>query len=119
MNDELRHLNMMQLKEIVRVAALPGYRQIESFPPEVVAEDEIAIGFDNWCTWALRGAGAPVLTEKQRSSLIALNSRLDRMSDEHNADLWTDDALRYNPEWDDIREDARRILDAFGWSIDD
>ena len=119
MNEDLSHLNMKQLKYVVRMASFPAYIQIESFPSQVVVADEIAIDFDNWCRWALQGADAPPLTEEQRSSLIALNSRLDRMSGEHNAELWTDEALRYNSEWDDVRNDARRILDAFGWSIDE
>ena len=118
MDEELTRLSMILLRDIVRIAALPGYLQIESFPSQVVAADEIALDFDTHCMWALEGLGAPALTKEQEASLIALDARLDRMSNEHNPSLWTDDALRHHPEWDDVRADARRILDAFGWSID-
>jgi hypothetical protein len=119
MDENITKLNMIQLEQTVRVAALPAYRQIESFPEYVVVADEIALDFDNWCRWALKGVAAPLLTDEQRSSLVALDSRLEEMSGESNADLWTDDALQCRPEWDDVREDAHRILDAFGWSIDE
>jgi hypothetical protein len=41
------------------------------------------------------------------------------MSGEDNADLWTEDAIRFRAEWDEVREKARRILDVFGWSSDE
>ena len=118
MNENLTKLNMMQLEKAVRIAALPAYRQIEGFPKGVVVADEIALDFDNWCGWALEGQGAPPLTVEQRSALTSLNARLNRMSAEHDADLWTEDSLRCRPEWDEVRDEARRILDNFGWSID-
>jgi hypothetical protein len=119
MSENLTALNMIQLEQAVRVAALPAYRQIESFPQGVVVADEIALDFDNWCKWVLGGKDAPPLTNEQRSSLISLDSRLSKMSGEHNADLWTEDALRCRPEWDDVRDEARKILDSFGWPIDE
>lgn len=115
----LRKLNMIQLKKAVRVAALPAHRQIESFPPSVDIPFEIADEFDNWCRWALRGAHAPQLTDQQRSALIALDKRLDEMSGEEHAELWSEDALRSRPEWDEVRDEAREILDLFGWAIED
>lgn len=118
MGENFQELNMIQLEQVVRVAALPAFRQLESFPDGVVVADEIALDFDNWCKWALDGFDAPSLTDEQRSSLAALDSRFDRMSGEHNPDLWTDDALQCRPEWDEVRDDASRVLDAFGWSID-
>ncbi len=119
MTDEITKLNMMQLEKAVRVAALPACQQINSFPPNVDIPFEIADDFDNWCRWVLGGKDAPELTNEQRSCLIALNRRLDEMSGEENADLWTEDALRCRPEWEEVREDARRILELFGWAIED
>jgi hypothetical protein len=33
--------------------------------------------------------------------------------------LGTEDALRTRSEWEDVRRQARGILEAFGWSIDE
>lgn len=114
---ELAKLNMSQLLKSVRRAALPAEEQIASFPNGVAIEDEIAIDFDSYCQWALEGYQAPKLSNEQRTSLLALNTRLDEMSGQQNADLWTDDALRTRAEWEQVRSDARKILDVFGWSM--
>jgi hypothetical protein len=121
MSDDDTHTRdaMVLLEQVVRVAALPAERQIESFPSFCVVADEIALDYDNCCGWALEGYKAPVLTDEQRSSLVALDERLNRMSGKHNAELWTDEALRCSPEWDEVRKDARRIMDSFGWSMED
>jgi hypothetical protein len=119
MDENLTYLNMLQLEHVVRIAALPAIRQIESFPPGVVVADEIALDFDNWCHWALEGFAAPQLTTEQRSSLISLDTLFNNMSAEQNDDLWTEDALHHRPEWDHVRDEASRILHVFGWSIGD
>jgi len=116
---ELTELNLIQLKQSVRVAARPAADQIASFPNGVDVEEEIAIEFDAHCRWALEGHQAPDLTPDQRSSLVALDTRLDLMSGKQNADLWTDEALRTRPEWEEVRRDARKILEAFGWSLEE
>jgi hypothetical protein len=115
---ELTDMNMIQLEKVVRIAALPGDQQIAILPKGVVVADEIALDFDNWCRWALNGSEAPTLTDEQRSCLASLDQRLEEMSGEHNAELWTEDALRIRPEWDEVRREARKILELFGWSID-
>jgi hypothetical protein len=114
---ELAKLNMTQLRKSVQLAALPAEEQIASFPKGVAIEDEIAIDFDSYCQWALEGYQAPDLSSEQRSSLLALNTRLDQMSGQKNADLWTDDALRTRAEWEQVRNDARKILAVFGWPM--
>ncbi|MGD9723761.1 MAG: hypothetical protein AB7U76_21200 [Pirellulales bacterium] len=116
-DSELTGLNLKQLELAVRIAALPAAEQIARLKGWAVA-DEIALDFDNWCRWALEGAGAPELTNEQRASLIALDHRFDQMSGEHNAELWTDHALRSRPEWAEVRRDAQTILRQMGWTDD-
>jgi hypothetical protein len=118
MSNDITRLNMIQLEKSVRVASLPADRQFESFPRDVDIPFEIADEFSNWCRWALGGVDAPQLTNEQRSCLIALDRRFDEMSGEENAHLWTEDALRCRPEWDEAREEARKILDLFEWEIE-
>ncbi len=119
MKEDITGLCMIQLELVVRVAALPAEEQIKSFPKSVVVADEIALDYDHWCRWALEGQNAPQLTDEQRSGLIAFDSRFERMSGERNAHLWTEDALRYRHEWNEVRQDAQTILNLFGWSVDE
>jgi hypothetical protein len=115
---ELTDLNMKLLEQAVRVAALPADRQLESLPNGVDKPFEIADDFCNSCRWALKGMDAPSLTDEQRSRLIALNEWFEEMGSRHDG-LGTEDAVRSRPEWEEARRQARMILDAFGWSIDE
>ncbi len=91
MGQGITDLNLKQLRIALQQAALPAERQIARLRGFDVAF-EVADDFDNWCRWALASADLK-LTEEQRSRLSALNRRLDQMSGEHNAELWTEDAL--------------------------
>src|SRR6188768_2927299 len=98
MDDNYTALGMIQLKLTVRAAALPACRQIENYPSFCVVADEIVLDYGNWCSWALNGHQAPQLTSEQRASLTALDEQMTAMSNEHNPDLWTDEALQSNPK---------------------
>ncbi len=117
MSDDVTELNLMQLRKALQQAALPANRQIDRLKDFDVSF-EIADDFDIVCRWALNTTDAR-LTEEQRSRLAALDARLDKMSGELNADLWTDDALRSRPEWEEVRRNARTILELFQWPIED
>jgi hypothetical protein len=117
MSNAASKLNLIQLRKSLQQAALPADRQIARLQGFDVAF-EVADDFDNWCRWALNSADTQ-LTDEQRSLLIELNNRLNQMSGEHNSDLWTDDALRSRNEWDEVRREARCILDSFSWPIED
>ncbi len=116
MGQRITDLNLKQLRIALQQAALPAERQIARLRGFDVAF-EVADDFDNWCRWALASADLK-LTEEQRSRLSALNRRLDQMSGEHNAELWTEDALRSRPEWEEVRREAREILELFQWPIE-
>lgn len=117
MGQRITDLNLKQLRIALQQAALPAERQIARLRGFDVAF-EVADDFDNWCRWALASADLK-LTEEQRSRLSALNRRLEQMSGEHNAELWTEDALRSRPEWEEVRREAREILELFQWPIED
>ncbi len=117
MNENITELNMIQLRIALQQAALPADRQFARLSGYDVTF-EIADDFDNWCGWAL-GSPDLTLTDAQRSCLVALDARLDEMSGEHNAELWTDEALRSRPEWEEVRRGAREILELFQWPIED
>ena len=117
MSEEITDLCLIQLRKALQQAALPAERQIarlEGFD----ASFEVADDFGHWCGWVLESKDVK-LTDEQRSRLTALDARLDEMSGEHNAELWTDDALRSRPEWEEGRRDARTILELLQWPMED
>ena len=118
LEEELTYLNMIQLEKATRLAAMPADRQLDSLPSGCDKPFEIADGFGNWCRWVLQAKGV-VLTDEQRSCLSSLDLRFDNMSGEHNARLWTEAAVRFNPEWDGARREARKVMESFGWTVDE
>jgi hypothetical protein len=111
MSDKITDFNMIHLREALQQAALPAERQIARLkgfdvPFEVVDD----VGHSS--RWVLQSTDVE-LSDEQRSSLIALDALTDEMN--HNADLWNDDALRSRPEWDEVRRQARKILELFQW----
>jgi len=108
---------MRLLRSALQQAAMPAERLITRFEG-FDASYELASDFGNWCSWALDSDDVK-LTDQQRSRIAALDARLEQMSGEHNAELWTDDALRSRPEWENVRRDAREILELFQWPIED
>jgi hypothetical protein len=48
-----------------------------------------------------------------------LDEVLSKMTAEKNMDLWEDGvALSRYPQWQEVRECARRVLEKFGWSLE-
>jgi hypothetical protein len=79
--------------------------------------NEPTLDFGEHCRRALEEEQCPLLTEEQRSALIALDKRLDGMSGEKNAELWSEDTLQNSSEWEEVGREARKILDSFGWPL--
>lgn len=110
-------INMPQLRKALQQAALPAEHQIAQLRGFPVA-NEVADDVGNQIHWVLQCPDAH-LTDEQRTSLSELDSLLDRMSGQHNAHLWTEEALRSRPEWDEVRRRARKALESFGWPLED
>ena len=106
--------NLDQLRNAVTQAAMASEDQLEHFRGFDAAY-EVADDFGNWCGWALDSEQLD-LSIAQRSGLIALNETLDRMS-KGREELWTDQALRVSPEWEDVRKQARVLLGLFDWQL--
>ncbi|MFZ5833662.1 MAG: hypothetical protein ACOY3P_26550 [Planctomycetota bacterium] len=117
MSEDLAALNMVQLRKALQQAALPAERQIARLKgwdvPFEVADDVYQASL-----WVLQSEDVK-LSDEQRSSLTALDQLTDAMSGPHTAELWTEDALRSRPEWDEVRRRAREILALFGWPLED
>src|SRR5688572_17600723 len=117
MRKNLTELNLIQLRKALQQAALPADCQIAKLKGSDVPF-EVADDAGHWIRWVLQWAETTV-TDEQRSSLAELDALTDRMSGEQNAYLWTEDALRSRPEWDEVRRMARKALELFGWPLKD
>src|SRR5690606_7805529 len=109
MSQSLTERKRMLLQTSLQQAAMPADRQLAHFRGFDVPF-EVADDICKWCRWGLDSSEMQ-LTDEQRAPLAALYDRLLQMSGSENAELWTDDALRTRPEWEDVRQQARTLLD--------
>jgi hypothetical protein len=107
------------LKWELQSLAQPAEVQLSLFDPKFAhnVPDELALSLDDILRPALTTYGED-LTEDQRESLCRLDVYLRDMSGQHNADLWTVDALRTSDRWNTVRELARHCLDSLGWDFE-
>lgn len=106
-------LNLILLRTALQQAALPAERQIERLKGFDVPF-EVADDVHQQTRWVLQSEDVE-LTDEQRSALITLDTLTTKMSGPHNSHLWTDAALRSRHEWDEVRRQAREILELFQW----
>jgi hypothetical protein len=86
-------------------------------PESASLGDELARAFD--AAWRrYKGTSYNAMSPRQRGSVRELATYLENMSGEHNPEFWSDrEALGCDARWADIRERARAVLEAFGWSM--
>lgn len=99
----------------LQLLAARGEDQVAHFPPFVCVADELALDFDHWSR-SVRNFWE--LSDEHAACLASLNDYLDRMSGEANISLWTDEALRNDPHWEQVRHLARVALAAFRQRIE-
>ena len=116
MSEESAELSLTLLKAGLQQAALPAERQLARLKGFDVPF-EVADDVSQQILWLLQSTDVK-LTAEQRSSLIALDDFIKGMSGRCNACLWTDDALRSRPEWEEVRQQARTILGLFQWPME-
>jgi hypothetical protein len=104
--DDLRHS--------VQALAQPADEQIALFPDFVVVGDELALDFES----ALERFRADAVSAPAQAvaTVNALNAYLEQLSGPQNEDFWLDEArLREDPRWNQVRQLALAVLEAFGW----
>ncbi|HEV2596822.1 hypothetical protein [Sphingopyxis sp.] len=104
-----------QLQHAVLALAQPAEVQLALFPDFVCKADELALDFEDGL-YELVGHESDVSAE-QRAALDALDSLLVSMSGQHNAAFWTDEAVRSDEKWEDIRSAAKATAKIFGWEL--
>lgn len=99
----------------VRALAQPAEVQLALYPSFTCHADELALEFEeaHRATFPLRNGA---FSASQLLLIEELDRQLERMSGLANERLWTEEALREAPEWMRVRELAREVLEAMGWS---
>jgi hypothetical protein len=94
----------------LRLMASPYDAQVAALPPSVALPDEVGLLFED----AYRVLEADLLPVVVRPHLARIADRLQAMEERPREDLWTADALRNAPDWEELRRDAMASLNAWG-----
>jgi len=105
-----------RLKHSVQLLASQAEIQLRLLPEFVCKADELALEFDHWREVTLDNYGND-LTPDQASGITALDEKLSSLTND-GAQHWTDDAIRFSSDWQIVRRLAARVLEAFGWPLE-
>jgi hypothetical protein len=109
---EIHPSSLGRFVRAIAVLALPAEGQLEYLvavgAPENI--DDIALEFDDGQLLAEQFVEAGWMSANSRARVADLNSLLDGMSGEDNAELWTALGLRGAEQWRRVRSLARGIL---------
>lgn len=98
----------------IGILALPADQQatwLDSLGPVAAWNiDELGLEFDDGYVLLDQWIKAGWVDQKSLVPIAALNTRLDEMSGERNAALWTRQALAQHQAWREIRELATAVL---------
>ncbi len=102
-----------ELKRILTLLASRSSAQVEYLRglgtlPEV---DELALEFDDVANLVPALLTAGQLSQKQADAVESVACLLEKLTNQHNPDLWTESALRDYQGWHDIRRAAKQALD--------
>ena len=104
-----------QLQRAVLALAQPADVQLALFPDFVCKADELALDFEDG-RYEIVGHESEISGD-QRAALNALDDLITSMSGQQNAAFWTDEAVRSDAKWEDIRTAAKATAATFGWEL--
>ena len=99
----------------LRALAGPADAQLARFPDFVVKADELALDFAD-AHLLFAQCQQLEFTRTQRDAVADVDRLLDQMSGPAHAALWSERALREAPEWDTVRNAAKRALRELGYA---
>ena len=102
------------LMQILRVLAGAADKQVEYLKGLGGASvDELGLEFEE--AWLLAGTilESKGITKYQYDAIKKLNDKLDQISGEEHEDLWSENALFENEEWEQVRSLAKECLETF------
>jgi hypothetical protein len=103
-----------ELRGCLQALALDGDRALACVPSGSCRADELALDYDNFLSAAL-GNFEREFTLEQVVALRRVDELLSDMSGEEQRDLWTDEAVRSHPRWQEVRFHARAAVRVLGW----
>jgi hypothetical protein len=114
MSSQIDSSRVSGLCSAVRNLSLPGKEALAILPAGRHRADALAISFDDhYTSFMERMTGLP--GEAQLIALQELDSALNAISGPDNVELWTDTSFASDPQWNDIRALAQKVLSEFGW----
>lgn len=112
-----REWRIREFRNALLALAAEGEIALSVYSKSVLRPDELALDFDHWLT-AVRGQHGLQFNARQSQVLSEIDSKLNGMSGRINAHLWTEDAVRNSPEWQQVRDLAREALALLEWPVD-
>ena len=109
-----------RLKRSLEALAALQAAQPALFPEAVANADELVLNFQNSAA-GLRAREDVDLSAPQVSALAALDDQIatmSRLAAEVDADMWSQEALRSDENWEQMRRLAAEALNAFGWDAE-
>lgn len=106
-----------RLRWAVSALSQPAEAQLKLFPPFAAAADELVLNFEEG--YLEFGEDILTISVEQATKLQALYDLIIGISGPEHLEFWDNDSLAKFPEWEDIRQAAKSVLDAFGWRADD
>ena len=104
-----------RLEWSILALAQPAEIQLSLFPDFAHKPDELVLNLEEALD-GLRGHEDD-LTAEQWSAIRALDAPIVALSEKAHSDFWTEDALRCDPRWEEIRGLAKRAAEACGWEL--
>lgn len=103
-----------ELRKCLHALSLDGDRALSCAPPGSCRADELALDYDNFLSAAM-GSFEKEFTPDQVAALRRVDELLSAMSGHSHEDLWTDEAVRSHPRWQEVRSEARQAVEVLGW----
>ena len=103
-----------RLQQAVVALAQPAEVQLALFPDFVWKAQELALSFEDGL-YEMVGH-KDEFTAPQMAAIHAIEARLMRR--DHDDEFWTDEGVRSNPVWEEVRALAKAAASTFGWVLD-
>ena len=102
------------LVNATRLLASDADVQERTLPDFVVVTDELALNFDNAFQLSDQLMENGRLSQQQLAALQRVDKVLEDLTNRGEPRLWTLNALRESHEWQAVRAEARKALEALG-----
>jgi acetyl esterase/lipase len=114
LSSDERNARITKLMWSLQAVAQPADVQLLLFPDFVFQTDEVMLDFDD-ALLLIKGELWSTLTPSQVEALIRIDDKMTEMTREFDPNRIPEDALRSDPQWEELRALAKQALMAFNW----